>query len=76
MSEVVTALNDPDVSQTTSRSHFLLEVASKDEHLFVKVNSEICLAQLNHNLDECLKKLVESRNIRLQTVIHKATLFG
>lgn len=72
----MTALKDPDVSQTTSRLHFLFGVVSKDEHLFVKVNSETCLAQLNHNLDECLKELVESQAIRLQTVIHKATLFG
>lgn len=76
MSILTQALKDPSTTRNTLGSHFLLDIATKGGHLIIELNSDMHLAQLNRNLDECLKELVENKTVQLQTVVHAKTLLG
>lgn len=68
-------LSRPGIRQTVSGSHFLLDTVLENGKLYIRLNPDTRLAELNKQLDESLKDLVESKSIRLEAVIHRRTLF-
>lgn len=75
MSVVMKKLSNPGTRQTVSGSHFLLDITSEDGKLYIKLNPDTRLAELNKQLNESLKESVETKAIRLEAVIHRRTLF-
>lgn len=73
MAEVVANLDSPEVPQI--RSHYLLNVISKEGRLMVAIPGGVFLAQLNEQVNESLRELVETGEIQLQALVHKKKIF-
>lgn len=72
MVEVSKSLQEPNVK--TVRSHLLLDVICDDEQLLLAVPGGSPVAELNEQLIEGLKTLIEARTISLMALVNKKNI--